>query len=165
MVTTIRSFRNWSRNASRSCFWDCYWGCACQLLANFFPVSSNTPRSLCESQLGPVFFPFLKKHFNVGNTIWGVFTWGHLIQTKKLSILVSFYFHEVLQHLKTFIYSKFRFQRVLCFAIKDAWISRLLQDEAFSWRLGKLLCGLKSSLFLRFCYLNISCLEINITVN
>ena len=29
------------------------------------------------------------------------------------------------------------------FAKKDAYISRLLQDEAFSWRLGKLLCGLK----------------------
>ena len=113
----------------------------------FFPVSSNTPRSLCESQLGPVFFPFLKKHFNVANTIWGVFTWGHQIQTKKLSILVSFYFHEVLQHLKTFIYTKFRFQRVLCFAIKDAWISRLLRDEAFSWRLGKLLRGFKKFLF------------------
>ena len=25
-----------------------------------FPVASNTPRSLCESQLGPVSFPFLK---------------------------------------------------------------------------------------------------------
>ena len=34
-------------------------------------------------------------------------------------ILLSFYFHEVSQHLKTF-YTNFRFQRVLRFAIKDA---------------------------------------------
>ena len=28
---------------------DSYWGCAGQLLANFFPVLSNNPRSLCDS--------------------------------------------------------------------------------------------------------------------
>ena len=37
-----------------------------------------------------------------------------------LSFLLSFYFHEVLQHLKTFIYANFRFQRVLLFAIEDS---------------------------------------------
>ena len=42
------------------------------------------------------------------------------IQTKQLLILLSFYFHEVLQHLKTFIYMNSWFQRVLCFAIEDA---------------------------------------------
>ena len=42
------------------------------------------------------------------------------IQTTKLSILLSFYFYEVLQHLKTFIYTNFRFQRVLRFAIEDS---------------------------------------------
>ena len=40
-------------------------------------------------------------------------TWRHQIQTKKLLILLSFYFHEVLQHLKTFIFTNFRFQRFL----------------------------------------------------
>ena len=39
--------------------------------------------------------------------------------TKKLPILLSFYFHEVLQHLKTFIYTNFRFHIVLRFAIED----------------------------------------------
>ena len=39
------------------------------------------------------------------------------IQTKELSILPSFYFHEVLQQLKTFIYTNFRFERVLRFVI------------------------------------------------
>ena len=42
------------------------------------------------------------------------------IQTKELSILLSFFFHEVLQYLNTFIYDKFSVPRVLRFAIEDA---------------------------------------------
>ena len=42
------------------------------------------------------------------------------IQTKKLLLLLSFYFHVILEHLKTFIQTTFRFKRVLCFAIQDA---------------------------------------------
>ena len=38
------------------------------------------------------------------------------IQAKKLSFLLSFYFHVVLQHLKTFTQTKFRFKTVLRFA-------------------------------------------------
>ena len=45
------------------------------------------------------------------------------IEIKKRSILQSFYFHEVFQHLRTFIYKSFWYQRVLRFAIEDAWIS------------------------------------------
>ena len=56
------------------------------------------------------------------------------IQTEKLSFLLSFYFHLILEHLKTFIQTNFRFKRVLCFAIQDAWISRLLRGAAFGWR-------------------------------
>ena len=41
-------------------------------------------------------------------------------QTKKLSILLSFYFHEVLQYLNTFTYTNFWFERVLRFAREDA---------------------------------------------
>ena len=43
----------------------------------------------------------------------------HRLQTvvfsvqEALLILLSFYFHEVLQHLKTFIFTNFRFQRFL----------------------------------------------------
>ena len=66
------------------------------------------------------------------------------IQTKKLSLLLSFYFHVILEHLKTFIQTNFRFKGILCFAIQDAWIFRLLRDAPFSWRPGKLLCGLKT---------------------
>ena len=65
------------------------------------------------------------------------------MQTKKLSLLLSFYFHVVFQHLlKNFIQTNFRFKRVLRFATLDAWISR--RNAAFSWRPGKLLCGLKT---------------------
>ena len=80
-------------------------------------------------------------------------------------LLLSFYFHVILEHLKTFTQTNFWFKRVLCFAIQDAWISRLLRDAAFSRRLGKLLCGLKTlRIFWRFCYLNIPCLRINIAL-
>ena len=42
------------------------------------------------------------------------------IPTKNLSLFLSFYFHVILEHLKTFIQTNFRFKRVLCFAIQDA---------------------------------------------
>ena len=42
------------------------------------------------------------------------------IQTKKLSLLLSFYFHVILEHLKTFIQKNVRFKSVLSFAIQDA---------------------------------------------
>ena len=41
-------------------------------------------------------------------------------QTKKLSTLLSFYFHEVLQYLNIFTYTNFWFERVLRFARQDA---------------------------------------------
>ena len=40
---------NWSKNAPRNCFWDPYLGRAGQLLANFFHVPNNSPRSVCDS--------------------------------------------------------------------------------------------------------------------
>ena len=42
------------------------------------------------------------------------------IQTKKLSLLLSFYIHVILEHHKTFIQTNFRFERVLSFAIQEA---------------------------------------------
>ena len=109
-------------------------------------------------------FAFYFISFPFSFAVLEVFTWRHQIQTKKLSILLIFYFHEVLQPSKTFIYTNFRFQRVLRFAIEDAWIFKLLPDAASSWRPGKLLCGLLNVAdFLRFCYLNISCFGVNIT--
>ena len=46
------------------------------------------------------------------------------IQTKKLSTLLSFYFHDVLQHLNTLIQSNIRIERVHCFPKEDALNSR-----------------------------------------
>ena len=46
----------------RNCFLDHYWGCIVQLLANnnyFSLVTTNNPRSRCESKPGPVFLSFL----------------------------------------------------------------------------------------------------------
>ena len=42
------------------------------------------------------------------------------IQTKKLSILPRFYFHDALEQLKTNFRTNFRFKRVLGFVIEDA---------------------------------------------
>ena len=42
------------------------------------------------------------------------------IQTRRSSILQSFYFHEVLQQLNIFIYKNVRFERDLDFLIEDA---------------------------------------------
>ena len=42
------------------------------------------------------------------------------IQTTKLSILLRFYFHGVLELLKTIFHTNFRFNRVLGFVIEYA---------------------------------------------
>ena len=54
------------------------------------------------------------------------------IQTTKLSILLRFYFHGVLEQLKTNFQTNFCFKKVLGFVIEYAWISKLLRDEAFT---------------------------------
>ena len=65
------------------------------------------------------------------------------IQTTKLSILLGFYFNEVLEQLKTNFDTNFRFKRVLGFVIEYAWILKLLRDVAFTWRPRELSCRLK----------------------
>ena len=65
------------------------------------------------------------------------------IQTKKLSILPKFYFHDALQQLKTSFHTSIRFKRVLGFVIEYAWISKLLRDAPFTWRPRELSCRLK----------------------
>ena len=42
------------------------------------------------------------------------------IQTKKLSILRRFYFHDALEQLETNFHTNFRFKRVLAFVIEYA---------------------------------------------
>ena len=50
---------DWRRHAPRKCLWDRYQGRAGQLLAISFSVPGNSPRSLCESSLGPVSLPYV----------------------------------------------------------------------------------------------------------
>ena len=73
--------------------------------------------------------------------------------SKKPSLLLSLYFHVVLQHLKTYIQTNFRFKVVLRYMTFEF---PGFCEAAFNWRPGKILCG-------RFWYLNIPCLRINIT--
>ena len=61
----------------------------------------------------------LISHFRLDNNCW----FSHdvtKIQTKKLSILPRFYFHDALEQLKTNFLTNFRFKRVLGFVIEDA---------------------------------------------
>ena len=44
----------------------------------------------------------------------------------QLLILLSFDFHEVLEQLKTYVFTNIHFERVLHFVIDDAWIKELL---------------------------------------
>ena len=69
------------------------------------------------------------------------------IQTTKLSILLRFYFHGVLEQLKTNFQTNFRFKRALGFIIEYAWISKLLLDAAFTWRTREVSFRLKKWLF------------------
>ena len=83
------------------------------------------------------------------------------IWTKKLSLLLSFYFHVILEHLKTLIQTNFRFRKGSLFcdtgrlnfqAWRDIWLAA-----------GKALKWVKNiTEFWRFCYLDIPCLRINI---
>ena len=50
------------------------------------------------------------------------------IQTTKLSMLLRFYFHEVLGQLKTNFHTNFRFKRVLGLVVEYAIISKVLRD-------------------------------------
>ena len=69
------------------------------------------------------------------------------IQTTKLSILLRFYFHGVLNQLKTNFQTNVRLKRVLGFVMECAWISKLLRDAAFTWRPRELSYRLKNDLF------------------
>ena len=58
------------------------------------------------------------------------------LKLKKLSILLRFNFHGVLEQLKVNFQTTFRFKRVLGFVIEYAGISKLLRDAARPRRLS-----------------------------
>ena len=88
------------------------------LLLDAFSKSSTLPWKNRQQTASSSFFVKLLSRYN---------SWfSHdltKIQTKKLSLILSFNFHVILENLKTFIQTNFRFKGVLCFAIQDAWIS------------------------------------------
>ena len=71
------------------------------------------------------------------------------IQTTKLLMLPRFYFHDVLEQLKTNFHTNFGFKKVLGFVIEYAWISKLLLDAAFTWRPRQFSCRFKKWLISR----------------
>ena len=86
------------------------------------------------------------------------------IQTKKLSLILSFYFHVVLQHLKTVLQifgSKgFFVLRYRTLEFPGFCVTRHLadgQESSYMWVKNITDFG-------RFCYLNILCIRINITL-
>ena len=64
-------------------------------------------------------------------------------RTSELLILLRFYFHDVLEQLKTNIQTNFHSDWVLGLVIDYAWISKLLRDVAFTGRARELLCWFK----------------------
>ena len=64
-------------------------------------------------------------------------------QASELLILQRFYFHDVLEQLKTNIQTNFHSEWVLGLVIDYAWISKLLRDVAITWRTEELLCWFK----------------------
>ena len=85
----------------------------------------------------------------------------HMTSSKlnfKTSISLSFYFHEVLEELKTYTSTNCHSERALRFVIGHAWISNLMSDAAFIWRTREISgVRLKSDLFWGFCSLNSFC--------
>ena len=53
-------------------------------------------------------------------------------QTSELLILLRFYFHDVLEQLKTNLRTNFYSEWVLGLVIDYAWISKLLRDVPFT---------------------------------
>ena len=111
------------------------------------------------------FYAHLRCLFNSGlrNNCWFSYDVTK-IQAKK-SILPKFYFHDVLEQLKTNFHTNFCFKRGFGFVIEYAWISKLLRHAAFTWRPRELSCRLKKmTYFWKFCYLNSSCIRKSITL-
>ena len=94
-----------------------------------------------------------------------IFTWRHQNSNYKTIDPTGFYFHGVLEQLKTNFYTNFCFKRVLGFVIEYAWISKLLRDAAFTWRPRELSFRLKKvTFFEEFCYLNSSSIRKSFTL-
>ena len=63
--------------------------------------------------------------------------------TSEILILLKFYFHAVWEQLKTNIHTYFHSEWVLGLVTDYPWISKLLRDVTFTWRMRELLCWFK----------------------
>ena len=79
------------------------------------------------------------------------------IQTTQLSILPRFYFHDVLEQLKTNFHTNFRFERVLGFVIEYVWISTLLWRGIYVAAKRVVMLVKKMTYCRKFCHLNSLC--------
>ena len=90
---------------------------------------------------------------------WGFSRHVTKIQSTKLLIFLRFYFYDVLEQLKSSIYTNFLSEWVLDFAIDYPWISKLLLDVAFTSWPRELSCWLKVTYFGKIRHLNSSCIR------
>ena len=73
---------------------------------------------------------YVKSGFQVIETQhWKTDNYLPKFKLRELAILLSFYFHEVSQHLNTFICTNFRFERGSLFSDRER-----LNSQAFAWR-------------------------------
>ena len=130
--------------------WNCFRSAVTLLLCDSYSEKSylRTETANC-CDLTIHFWCQLCTLFRVSNYIVGFSHNVTKIQTTKLSILLRFYFHGVLEQLKTNFQANFRFKKVLGFVIEYAWISKLLRDAAFTWRPKELSFRIKKWLFSR----------------
>ena len=113
---SLAKFQLVSCNISLAMIWQITYTYKLPKLCSATLTGHNLLQNVC-------YFPSIDATPILLNSVWCVLGFSHdvtKIQTKKLSVLLSFYFHVILEHLKTFIQTNFRFKRVLCFAIQDA---------------------------------------------
>ena len=85
-----------------------------------------------------------------------------MMSTKReLLILLSFYFREVLEKLKTYFRTNFHWRSVLHFVVHYSWIYKPLHDVVFTWRPRERhqhCISIQSSIYLGESFLQISCI-------
>ena len=79
-----------------------------------------------------------------------LYTTSSKFKTKKLSIILSFYFYKVLEQLQNNTYTNFPFEQALCFVMYSTLeFLSFLRDAASRWWPTDLSGSLKKRLILR----------------
>ena len=81
-----------------------------------------------------------------------LYTTSSKFKTKKLSIILSFYFYKVLEQLQNNTYTNFPFEQALCFVMYSTLeFLSFLRDAASRWWPTDLSGSLKNDLFCGIC--------------